>query len=82
MDRFHQGGGSSKLMTRQVYAIRELSIPAEEWHECVSSIVAVLQSSYNSQRRVWYLTALIQRNSLDAERFGTKEGHGVLEEDA
>mgnify|MGYP007044037196 CR=1 FL=1 len=69
-------------MTRQLYAIRELSIPEGEWHECVSSIVAVLQSSYNSQRRVWYLTALIQRNPLDTERFGTEEGHGVPEEDA
>ena len=58
----------------RVYAIRELSIPEGEWHACVSHIVSVLQSSYNSTRKIWYLTALIERNAHDVERFGTEDG--------
>ena len=50
---------------RRKYAVREIRIPEGEWHTCTSVIVALLQSSYNAQRKTWYLTALIEREPDD-----------------
>ena len=46
---------------RLEYTVRTISIADGEAHLCSGRIVAVVQSTYNPDRRMWYLTVLVER---------------------
>ncbi len=48
-----------------LYTIREISIPEAQAHSCTGHITAVLGASYNSTKRMWYLTVLVERPAED-----------------
>ncbi len=62
------------------YTIREISIPEGKTHSCTGHITAVLGASFNSTRRVWYLTVLVERSALDTST--TIEGSQPSAEEA
>jgi hypothetical protein len=48
-------------MDRYDYTVRLVSVPDDGVHQCTGRIVSVFGSSYNPDRKAWYLTVLVER---------------------
>ena len=42
------------------YKVTTIKIPEDGEHECSGNIVSIIQSTYNTSHKAWYITALVQ----------------------
>ena len=49
---------------RYRYDVRAFRIEDGSYHECTGQVVAVLASSYNTDRKTWYVTVLVRKDEV------------------